>query len=153
MTPAEQFSGLAKLTGLSVGECHNAVRRLRLARLVLVDERRPALEVLRRFLVEGVPFAFPPMIGPDSIGVATAHSAPAFRDLVGSSGGFVWPSADGNSRGQSLTPLYPGATELEGRNRPLYDLLTMVDAARVGTSRIRKLAGELLAERLTGKAT
>ena len=124
-----------------------------MARLILADERRPAVELLHRFLVEGAPFAFPALIGPESIGVATAHSAPAFRDLVGSSGAFVWPTADGTSRGQSLTPLYPGAVKLEVRNRPLYDLLTIVDAGRAGTSRIRKLAGELLSARLAAPAT
>jgi hypothetical protein len=148
LSPASQFATLADATGLSAGECHNAVRRLRLARLILSDERRPANEVLLRFLLEGAPFAFPPMIGPDSIGIPTAHSAPAFREHVSSTGGIVWPTADGTARGQSLTPLYPGAVELVSRNRPLYDLLTIIDAARVGTSRIRKIAGDLLAERL-----
>ena len=151
LTPAAQFAILAQLTGISAGECHNAVRRLRLARLILQDERRPALDVLHRFLIEGVPFAFPPVTGPDSIGIATAHSAPVFREIVGSSTGFVWPAADGTSRGQALTPLFPGAADLESKNRPLYDLLTIIDAARVGTSRIRKIASEMLAERLSGQ--
>lgn len=151
LTPAEQFTRLAELTAISTGECHNAVRRLRLARLILADERRPPADVLRRFLVDGVPFAFPPVIGPDSLGVATGHSAPVFREIVGSTSGLVWPTADGTDRGQSLTPLYPGAVRLQGRNRPLYEVLTLVDAVRTGTARIRKLATELLVERLAGR--
>lgn len=153
LTPAEQFASLAKITGISAGECHNAVRRLRLARLILADERRPAGELLLRFLIEGVPFAFPPLVGSESIGVATAHSAPAFREIVASSAGYVWPAADGTARGQTLIPLYPGAVDLESRNHPLYDLLAIVDAARVGTSRIRKIAAQLLAERLAIRAS
>jgi hypothetical protein len=148
LVPEAQFANIALMTGLSAGECHNAVRRLRVARLVLADERRPAREVFHRFLIEGAPFAFPPVIGRDSIGVATAHSAPVFRDLVGSSGGFVWPAAEGTESGQAVTPLYPGAIDLVARNPPLYDLLTIIDAARVGTSRILKIASELLADRL-----
>jgi hypothetical protein len=82
------------------------------------------------------------------MGIGTAHSSPVFRGLVGAAGGFVWPSADGTDRGQSLIPLFSGAADLARRNIPLYDLITIIDAARVGTSRIRKIAGDLLAERL-----
>lgn len=153
LTPAEQFGNLSKLTGISTGECHNAVRRLRLARLILADERRPPKDVLLRFLVEGAPFSFPAVFGPDSIGVGTSHSAPVFREIVGSAAAVVWPTAEGSDRGQSLTPLYPGAVRLPGRNGPLYELLALVDALRAGNSRIRKIAGELLAERLAGPSS
>ncbi len=149
ITPAAQFLELANSTGISAGECHNAVRRLRFARLVLAGERRPATELLHLFLVEGAPFAFPPVPGPRAIGTATAHSAPAFQALVESSDGFVWADASGASRGQSLVPLYPGAPALPARNESLYELLAIVDALRVGSTRVRKIAAELLRERLT----
>ena len=48
-----------------------------------------------------------------------------------------------------MIPLFPGAPELPGRNQPLYELLTIIDALRVGTTRVRKVAAELLAERLS----
>ena len=150
ITPSAQFTQLAESTGLSAGECHNAVRRLRLARLLMVDERRPPNAVLHQFLVQGAPFAFPPIVGAASLGVPTAHSSPAFRGILETTDGFVWPHADGVARGQSLVPLYPGATALPDRNQALYELLTIVDALRVGTTRVRKNAGELLAERLSG---
>jgi hypothetical protein len=149
ITPAAHFQQLAQSTGLSAGECHNAVRRLRLARLVITDERRPSSELLHEFLVHGVPFAFPPILGAQTIGVPTAHSSPAFREIVESMEGFVWPYADGAARGQSLIPLFPGAPALPGRNARLYELLTIIDALRVGTTRVRKTAAALLAERLT----
>lgn len=150
ITPAAQFLQLAESTGLSAGECHNAVRRLRLARLLLADERRPANEILHQFLVQGAPFAFPPVLGTSTVGVSTAHSSPAFHAILETTDGFVWPHADGIARGQSLVPLFPGATALPDRNQPLYDLLAIADALRVGTTRVRKIAAELLAERLSG---
>jgi len=150
ITPAAQFLQLARATGLSAGECHNAVRRLRLARLILADERRPSNELLRQFLVHGAPVAFPAILSTTTIGVSTAHSSPAFHAIVESSEGFVWPHADGTARGQSLIPLFPGARELPGRNQPLYELLTIIDALRVGTTRVGKVAAELLAERFSG---
>jgi hypothetical protein len=152
ITPDAMFLELAKSTGISAGECHNAVRRLRLARLLLTNGRRPAGEVLLSFLVHGAPFAFPPVLGSPTIGTATAHSAPAFQGKVDSPQGFVWPDAAGTDRGQSLIPLFPGASSLPNRNQPLYDLLALVDALRVGTTRIRGLASDMLAERLMGSS-
>jgi hypothetical protein len=144
-----QFVQLAQYTGLSVGECHNAIRRLRAARLILADERRPVTDVLHAFLVGGVPFAFPPMLGAETIGMPTAHSAPSFAAIVESSDRLVWPDPGGAVRGQSLIPLFPGAPALARMNEPLYDLLTIVDALRVGTARVRRVAADLLAERLS----
>lgn len=141
------------MTRISAGECHNAVRRMRLAHLILADQRRPATDVLRQFLIEGAPFAFPPVIGRETVGVETAYSAAAFREIIGSSSGFVWPSAEGVGRGQSLTPLYPGAPWLATNNQALYEMLTIIDALRVGTSRIRGVAAGLLTERLNGPAS
>jgi hypothetical protein len=150
LTPSLKFLEIADSTGISAGECHNAVRRLRLSRLLLSGERRPAGEVLHLFLVQGAPFAFPPILGPQTIGTATAQSAPVLRNVVESSDGFVWPDAAGVARGQSLVPLYPGAPSLPDRNEPLYELLAIVDALRVGTTRVRAVASELLADRLIG---
>ena len=149
LLPSAHFIRLSESTGLSAGECHNAVRRLRLSLLLLVDERRPSLEVLYDFLVHGAPFAFPPVLGVPTLGVPTAVSSPAFRAIIQTTEGFVWPHADGEARGQSLIPLFPGAPTLSIRNPALYELLTIVDALRVGTTRVRKIAADLLAERLS----
>jgi hypothetical protein len=73
--------------------------------------------------------------------------------VVESAEGFVWPDADGAARGQSLIPLFPGALALPARNEPLYDLLSIVDALRIGTTRVRSLASALLAERIVASKT
>ena len=140
---------LAQTTGLSAGECHNAVRRLRFSHLLLANERRPSTEVLHNFLVQGAPFAFPPILGSPTIGVLTAHSSAAFQGILQTNDTIVWPHADGPARGQSLIPLFPGAPALSTRNPALYELLTIVDALRVGTTRVRNIAAELLSERLS----
>ena len=66
-TPEVSFAKLAAAIGMSVGECHNAVRRLRLASLLNPVARRPAAELLFRFLVHGVPHAFPAQVGRDQV--------------------------------------------------------------------------------------
>jgi hypothetical protein len=144
------FKNLADSTAISAGECHNAVGRLRLAQLILADERRPSLDALHEFLLHGAAYAFPPILGALLPGVPTAHASTAFSGIVESADIHVWPHAEGSARGQSLVPLYPGATALPALNRPLYELLTIVDALRVGTTRVRTVAGELLRVRLGG---
>jgi hypothetical protein len=149
LQPAAQFIHIAESTGISAGECHNAVRRLRLSHLLLADDRRPAVELLCQFLVDGAPFAFPPVLGQTTIGVPTAYSSPAFEGIVESPDKTVWADADGPVRGQSLIPLFPHAAALPGRNQPLYELLGIIDALRVGTTRVRKIAAGLLSDRLS----
>jgi hypothetical protein len=146
--PSAQFKTIAESTGISAGECHNAVRRLRLSQLLLADERRPSNDALHQFLVQGMAFAFPAVIGTGTVGVPTAHSSPAFRGILESSDHVVWAHADGSARGQSLIPLYSGAPMLPGLNARLYELLAVLDALRMGTTRVRKLAAEMLATRL-----
>ena len=148
MAPSAQFKQLSEATGISAGECHNAVRRLRLSRLLMADERRPSRDALQQFLVQGMPYAFPPIVGAGTVGVLTAHSSPAFHGTVESPDHFVWADADGSARGQSLVPLFPRAPMLPVRNPALYELLTILDALRVGTTRVRKVAAEMLDTRL-----
>ena len=149
ITQDASFKAASASTILSAGECHNAVRRLRLSSLIPADERRPSIGTLHEFLVHGAPYAFPPAIGPALPGVPTAHSSPAFAGVVESADAYVWPHADGTGTGQSLAPLYPGAPELTSSNPQLYELLGIVDALRVGTTRVRKIAADLLHARLT----
>jgi hypothetical protein len=124
-----------------------------MASLLSPGSRRPVADLLLRFLVFGVPHAFPPVIGPTTVGVATAQSAPVFEGMVAGEAGFVWPDAGGAATGQALTPLFPRAAELPGRNPALYELLSIVDALRVGQTREKKAAEELLRGRLLRSGT
>jgi hypothetical protein len=142
------FAQLASETGISVGECHNAVRRLGAASLLNPLARRPASEVLIRFLVNGVPHAFPAQVGPSVVGVPTALSAPVFEAHVTGQDRYVWPDLDGTMQGLALTPLFARAAELPNRNPQLYELLAIVDTLRVGQVREKKLAEQLLERRL-----
>ena len=152
LSESVQFAAISDATGISVGECHGAVQRLVQASLVSPTSRRSIGELLVRFLVFGVPHAFPPTIGPAVIGVPTAHAAPVFEGLIEAPEPYVWPELDGTVRGLALTPLYPRASELARKNPPLYALLAIVDALRVGHAREREVAERLLRERMTRPA-
>lgn len=91
-----------------------------------------------------VPHAFPGMLGPETRGVPTAVSGPAFENHISQGQHVVWPSAKGTVRGAALIPLFPGAPALHRRNPPLYEALTLVDALRVGRARERNHAAKQL---------
>lgn len=147
LRPEEGFVPLATAVGVSVGEAHNAVRRLHQARLLRPGKRHVVAPALADFLVHGVPYAFPGELGSLVGGVPTAHSGPPLASVFRGDP-IVWPSVDATMRGESLAPLYPAAPRLAGRVPDLYELLTLVDALRVGRARERKRAAEILRERL-----
>jgi hypothetical protein len=105
---------------------------------------------LLEFLVHGVKYAFPARHGSESIGMPTAYAAaPLNSKIVASSAAIpVWPDPEGSARGQALFPLYPSAPLAARRDPVLYELLTLVDAIRIGNVREQQLAESLLKERL-----
>ena len=148
LRPEENFVPLAEAVGLSVSEAHGAVKRLTQARLLSQSSRRVMSSGLLDFIVSGIPHSFPATIGAETRGVPTAASGPVLAREFPSAVRYVWPSAGGKGRGQSLTPLYPKATFIPVRHEDLYGLLTLVDAVRVGQARERKRAKEIFQEQL-----
>lgn len=126
--------------GLSSSTAHESVNRLQRAGLVRPGSRSPNVYELRNFLAHGVRAAFPPSMGRSARGVPTAHSGPPLSQLLDSATSMVWPDPNGQSKGVSLTPLYPKATELPQKAPRIYDALTLVDALRVGQARERNAA-------------
>lgn len=151
LNPDITFRQLAELVGISLGEAHNATKRLEVSRLFnshLREANRPAMV---EFLVGGVPYVFPGELGPETRGVPTAHSGPVMAELVTTPHVVVWPSLHGDARGLALTPLCAAAPEMINTNPILYGWLTVVDALRVGRARERDLARQFLERELAGK--
>lgn len=142
--PETTFRSLAADVGLSLGEAHNAAKRLELARLIFLHEQTVNVSATLEFLVCGVPYAFPPQLGAPSRGIATAFSASPLNREFPSNQLLVWPDHRGDSRGVALLPLSPVVAVIWEGNQELYQLLTLVDAVRVGRARERKRAREYL---------
>jgi DNA-binding Lrp family transcriptional regulator len=153
LRPQLPYAALAEAVGLSQGESHNAVKRLTAARLLRPGGRQPNRTALLEFLTSGVPYAFAAEPGPIVRGVPTAHSAPPLAAEVLDSDPVVWPSVEGQVRGASVEPLYPGAPATAQRNPDLYELLVLVDALRIGRARERQRAKAILHERLATRQT
>lgn len=152
LTPGVTYAALAAATGLSQGEVHNAVRRLRGARLVLTDVAQVHGTALLEFLGAGVAYAFPAEAGAVSRGVPTSHSAGVLGGESSTAEPLVWPSVEGRVRGASVVPLYDGAAATATRNPALYELLALVDAVRLGRARERTRAKQVLRDRIATKS-
>jgi hypothetical protein len=81
-------------------------------------------------------------------GVLTAHSAEPLNKIITSNEKYVWPYAKGLERGQSIQPLFNTVVEAALKDHKLYELLTLVDALRVGKVREKELAKKELAVRI-----
>lgn len=138
------LQALANELGIPISQIHAAVGRLRAAQLLRADSRLLNRLTFAEFLIHGARYVFPPEVGPQTRGVPTAHAAPALAGRIDANNPYVWPSPDGDTIGQSLTPLYKGAAALKDRSPETYRLLTLFDALRVGQIREKNLAREEL---------
>ena len=147
------FRDLGSMLGLSIGETHGSIKRLKES--VLVYEREKIIKVSNKrlcdFLIHGVSSVFYAKRGQVSRGMLTGPSASPLVERMAPGEGdipIVWPTVDGRARGESLEPLYPTVPMAAAADAVLYEMLVLVDAIRVGRARERKIAAELLTKRL-----
>lgn len=149
---ATGYAEMAAQTGLAVSAVHASLKRAAAARLLMFQERRPAVlkTQLLEFLLHGARYAFPPAWGALTRGVPTGYAAAPLNRIIAPSSdpSPVWAYALGSERGLSLTPLYPTVPEAALRNERLYALLALFDAIRAGQARERNEAARLLEDYL-----
>lgn len=98
---------LAKDLGISASEVSEALERCKIAHLVDAQKQRVNLLALKEFLVHGLKYVFPVQPQAKVRGVPTAISVPPMCDKIQSSHEvYVWPDANGEVRGEAITPLY-----------------------------------------------
>jgi hypothetical protein len=138
------YAHLAKALFMSASEAHAAVQRGITSRLLaqssagLVANRA----ALQEFLLHGLAYSFPGLEGPATRGMPTGAAAPHFSALFDptQSSACVWPDAQGDVRGPSLSPLYPNVPAACRLDKTLYRMLTALDALRAGAAREREIA-------------
>lgn len=147
------FAELGKELAMSASEVHGASQRAESARLLGREEGRliAVKSSLQEFLIHGVKYAFPAMIGPVTRGMPTGIGAPSLKDQFARSESDtpVWPDFAGHARGPSLQPLYPSVPAAAAMDSDLYDALALIDAIRMGAARERELATSCLVARLS----
>ncbi|HHX6291106.1 TPA: hypothetical protein ACVGJS_004712 [Pseudomonas aeruginosa] len=105
---------------------------------------------LFEFIVFGLKYVFPVRAGELTRGIATSFAAPVLAKSLISAGEHVpvWSYARGNTMGMKVEPLFKTAADAARRDPEMYALLALVDAVRMGQPRERKIAVDLLQERL-----
>jgi hypothetical protein len=150
--PARSYGAIAQHLRISPSTAHQAVRRLiyaGLARQMGRERRDVNVAALLEFLKHGVRYAFPTQRQRPRRGIPTAHAAPALHsELDADAEPVVWAASRGRIVGAAIEPLIASAADLPERCPAVYDLLSLVDALRIGTARDREVAGRLLSERL-----
>jgi hypothetical protein len=131
---------LAQSLRMSQSEISQSINRSKYAGLLDDSGRQVMRLALLDFLQYGIAYVFPQKPGPVTRGIPTAHSAPPLNSEIESNDIYVWPSATGKVRGQSILPLYPSVVEAIKNNEILYELLALVDAIRVGRVREKNIA-------------
>ena len=142
---------LARSLKMSQSEISQSLNRSKYAGLLDGSGRKVMRLALMEFLQYGIAYVFPQKAGPVTRGVATAHSAPPLCYEIESNQIYVWPSATGKVRGQSIIPLYPSVVDAAMNDEILYELLALVDAVRVGKAREKNLAVTELKKRIVNR--
>jgi hypothetical protein len=148
------YDSVANELGLSNSAVHRSVERATESKLFNRNRREVERASLQELLVHGVRYFFPPEWGGEARGLPTAWAAPPLSGKLAQSDGNppVWPLPGGKVRGIALKPLDPRVPDAVLHDRPLHELLALVDAIRIGAARERNLAAKELGARLKDPA-
>lgn len=139
---------LALDLGMSQSEVTQSLNRSKYAGLIDTARKRVNRLALTEFVLHGLSYVFPQQPGAITRGILTAHSAEPLSKMIHSNEKYVWPYAKGSERGQSIQPLFNTVVEASLKDHELYELLTLVDALRVGKVREREMAKKELEKRI-----
>ena len=139
---------LAQELGMSQSEVTQSLNRSKYAGLIDNERKKVNRIAFSEFILHGLSYAFPQQPGALVRGVLTAHAAEPLNKLIHSREKYVWPYAKGTDRGQAIEPMYNTAVEASLKDHDLYELLTLVDAIRVGKVREKELAKKELEKRI-----
>jgi len=147
------YASLAKELFISQSEVHAGIRRATVSRLYSQPDQRPILSNLEEFLIHGIKYSFPTVLGTKTRGIVTSYGASPLNKLLVQENELppVWPYSQGKVQGISFSPLYKSVPQAARKDQKLYELLTIVDALREGRVRERKMAIQELQNRIYQK--
>ena len=139
---------LAYSLKMSQSEVSQSVARSKFAGLLDDSGKRVMRQAFNDFLRYGLAVVYPAKPGAIVRGIPTAHSAAPLNREISSAEDYVWPFAMGSVRGHGITPLYTSVPQAALEDEQLYELLSLVDALRVGKAREKNLARQELNRRI-----
>ena len=146
------LADLADELGMALSSVHGAMKRAEQAKLLsrATGNIRAIRPAILEFALHGARYAYPGRLGSMTRGMPTAIGGPVLRPhFEDSADSPVWPDPEGTMRGPGLQPLNPCVLQASKNDMALYEVLTLIDALRVGAARERKIASEELVSRLS----
>lgn len=140
---------ISKQLRISGSEVSESVNRSSIGGLLEDDKRTVRKEQFLEFLVYGLKFVFPAVEGKLARGLATAYSAPILSNDFVVDNEYIWPAKGFSTKGISVKPLYRTVPNVCIKDQELYDLLSLVDALRIGKR--EEVVVELLAKKIYNK--
>lgn len=134
--------------GISASEVTESINRSLLAGFLAADKKMLMRNAILEFLIHGLKYVFPQKPGAMVRGMVTAHSADPLIHFIQSEEKYVWPCAKGEERGLAIEPLHPNVPKACLNDSLLYELLSLIDAIRIGKSREQKIAIDEMQQRL-----
>jgi hypothetical protein len=133
------------------GEVQRSLARL--GESPVFDKQRQAVirPAAHQLLLDAVGLVAPARLGAQARGMPTAWAAPPLSSRISGSDKLppVWPDPKGGTRGLSVTPLHKSASEVALAEPWMREALALVDALRLGDTRVRRQATTLLRARLS----
>lgn len=133
---------------ISPSEITESLNRSVESGLISNNKKRIMKSSLLDFLVYGLKYVFPQKPGSVVRGIKTSHSALPLSNIILSNEIYVWPYFDGDSKGFAIEPLHPNVPKACINDQKLYELLSLVDAIRIGNKREFNIAVNELTIRL-----
>lgn len=131
------YQFLSQKTFIGPMQCHRSLRRLDDVNLFNRKLNKIIYPNLIEFLIHGFKYTFPGKIKEKTMGIPTAYSAPVFFNHIVSDELIVWPHQEGQKEGSSLEPIHQVVPKIALSNPKMYDMLSLLDALRIG--RIREI--------------
>lgn len=133
--------------GLSQSEIAKSLKRLNFAGIEL--NRRINKTALLDLILHGVKYIYPTKPGALGLGLPTSISAPAHKKaVVNDTEVFVWPSANGEIRGQIIDPFYKNIADAAIKDADFYDIMSAIDILRIGKSREKSYAEKFIEKKI-----
>ncbi|MFA9388748.1 MAG: hypothetical protein ACERKD_03015 [Prolixibacteraceae bacterium] len=139
---------LSSELGISSSEISESLNRSSISGLITKDKKRLMKLAILDFLEHGLRYVYPQQPGALVRGIPTSHSANPLSSQIMSNEAYVWPSGNGQVRGQAIEPLYPNLPDACLKDADFYEYMALCDALRVGRAREVKLAMEELKKKL-----
>lgn len=147
------YADLGHELAMSTSVVYAAVERATICRLLIRehDKLRAINSSLQEFILHGIKYVFPPIMGSINRGMPTGTAANPLKKFFSQREmlEFVWPDSSGELRGISLQPLCPTVPHASRIDSNLYEALVLIDALRVGAAREREIAENELIMRLS----